>query len=123
MSLDAWRCANGHLHYPRHARCRDCGAGMAEPVDLSDRIGEVVTWTRSTAPPPGVREPNPLAIVAFSVDGETVTVIGGVTDGDEVATGDRVEPVHVEELRDPTAGIRVPDAQAWDGYRFRPVEG
>lgn len=121
MSLEAWRCANGHLHYPRHSRCRECGAALTEAVDLTDRVGVVRTWTLSTAPPPGVREPNPLAIVAFEVAGATVTVIGGLVEGADVAIGDRVEPVHVDQLRDPAAGIRVPASQDWDGYRFRPL--
>ncbi|MFP4591261.1 MAG: Zn-ribbon domain-containing OB-fold protein [Halobacteriales archaeon] len=120
MSLEASRCENGHLHYPRHSRCRDCGGEVVEAVDLTERVGEVVTWTVATSVPPGVREPNPLAIVAFDVDGDGVRVIGGLTTT-AVETGDRVEAVHVDELRDPAAGIRVAASQAWDGYRFRPV--
>jgi hypothetical protein len=33
-----------------------------------------------------------------------------------------VEPVYVEQLRDPDAAIRSSESQAWDGYRFRPLE-
>ncbi|MFB6308237.1 MAG: nucleic acid-binding protein, partial [Haloarculaceae archaeon] len=73
------------------------------------------------ATPPGVREPNTLAIVEFDVDGESVRAIGQATT-DEIETGDEVEPVYVEQLRDPEAGIREPDSQEWDGYRFQPVE-
>lgn len=120
MSLEAWRCRSGHLTYPRHPRCPECGERQIEIVDLSDRQATVVTWTVSTATPPGVRQPNPLAIVEFDVDGEPVRAIGGLTT-DTVETGDAVVPVYVEELRDPDAGIRAAESQAWDGYRFEPV--
>jgi uncharacterized OB-fold protein len=119
--LVAHRCPNGHATYPAHPVCPTCRAAQTETVDLADRVGEVVTWTTSTATPPGVREPNTLAIVEFDVDADTVRVLGGTTT-DEVAVGDRVEPVYVSELRDPEAGIREPASQAWDGYRFRPIE-
>jgi uncharacterized OB-fold protein len=118
--LLAGRCAEGHLTYPTHERCPDCGREQTEAVDLSDRRGEVVTWTESTATPPGVRAPNTLAIVAFDVEGQTVRALGGTTQA--VSTGDAVEPVYVGELRDPEAGIREAESQAWDGYRFRPVD-
>ena len=118
--LLAHRCPNGHVTYPGHARCPECGEAQTETVDLSDRVGEVVTWTESTATPPGVREPNALAIVSFEVDGDAVRAIGQV-DG-EVEIGDAVEAVYVEQLRDPEAGIREPASQSWDGYRFRRVE-
>lgn len=121
MSLLAWRCEHGHVTVPRHRRCRICGAPPAASVDLTDEVGEIVTWTVSTATPPGVRTPNPLAIVAFDVEGERVAILGGLTT-DEVTIGDPVEAVHVDELRDPEAGIRVAESQRWDGYRFRPVE-
>jgi uncharacterized OB-fold protein len=121
MSLDAHRCPNGHVTYPGHALCPECGEEQTETIDLSTETGEVVTWTTSTATPPGVRQPNTIAIVEFEVAGTSVRAIGGTTT-DEVAVGDRVEPTYVEELRDPEAGIREPDSQEWDGYRFRPVE-
>ena len=135
MTMEAYRYEDGSISYPGHPR----GPGGAEPVetiDLSDYTGEVVTWTTSTATPPGVREPNTLAIVEFEVteasaaassertgsdgEGETVRAIGQLTT-DDVETGDEVRPVPVEELREPGAGIREPDSQAWDGYRFEPV--
>jgi uncharacterized OB-fold protein len=137
--LEAHRCPNGHLTYPAHPLCPECGEHQVETVDLTDRTAEVVTWTTSTATPPGVREPNTLAIVAFDVAGRTVRALGQVTTdevpasessgspGDEhgespgVAVGDEVEPVYEAELRDPEAGIREPESQAWDGFRFRPV--
>jgi uncharacterized OB-fold protein len=118
--FEAHRCPNGHVTYPGHTRCPECGKPQSETVDLADRTAEVVTWTTSTATPPGVREPNHLAIVAFDVAGETVRAIGQVTT-DDVAVGDEVEPVYVEELREPGAGIRHPDSQDWDGFRFEPV--
>lgn len=121
MTLEASRCPNGHLMYPRHPRCRECGEEPTESIDLSDRIGEIVTWTVSYSTPPGVRDPNPLAFVEFEVDGDSVRVLGGLTTT-EVETGQRVEPVHLDAVREPEAGIRHRDSQRWDGYRFRPVE-
>jgi len=122
--LIAARYPDGSLTYPAH----DLGPDGEEPVgtvDLADRVAEVITWTTSTATPPGVRQPNTLGIVEFEVevDGETepVRALGGFTT-DEVEIGDRVRPVYVDELRDPEAGIREPDSQAWDGYRFELVE-
>jgi len=128
MTLEAMRCPNGHVHYPTHPRCPECGEKQDGTVDLSDRTAEVVTWTKSTATPPGVREPNTLAIVEFDVDGESVRALGqvGSTDDDEefdVETGDEVEPVYVEELREPGVGLKPEDAdQEWDGYRFMPTQ-
>ncbi len=119
--LLAARCENGHLSYPPHPACPQCGAEQADTADLSEHTGEVRTWTTSTATPPGVREPNTLAIVAFDIDGQSVRAIGGTTT-DDVATGDEVKPVYVAELRDPAAGIREPASQDWDGYRFAPIE-
>ncbi|RQG90511.1 nucleic acid-binding protein [Natrarchaeobius chitinivorans] len=130
MTMEAYRYEDGSISYPGHPR----GPGGTEPVetiDLSEYTAEVVTWTTSTATPPGVREPNTLVIVEFDVDGrqsdseggsgdETVRAIGQATT-DDLETGDTVRPVHVEELREPGAGIREPDSQEWDGYRFEPV--
>ncbi|MEF8773698.1 MAG: nucleic acid-binding protein [Halobacteriales archaeon] len=118
--MEAHRCPNGHLSVPAHPRCPECGEPQTEVVDLTDRTAEVVTWTTSTATPPGVREPNHLAIVEFDVAGSSVRAIGQVTTG-EVAVGDDVEPVHVDQLREPDAGIREPSSQNWDGFRFDPV--
>ena len=120
MSLHASRCPNGHLTYPDHPRCPTCGEPQIADIDLTNRTATVVTWTESTATPPGVRQPNTLAIVEFDVDGETVRVIGQTTD--DVDIGMEVEPVYAEELRDPDAGIRENASQEWDGFRFRPVE-
>ena len=119
-TMDAAKYPDGSLTYPAHP----VGPGGEEPVgtvDLSRYTAEVVTWTTSTATPPGVREPNTLAIVEFDVDGEPVRAIGQVTT-EAVETGDTVRPVYCEELRDPDAGIREPDSQAWDGFRFEPAE-
>ena len=120
--FDAHRCPNGHLTYPGHTRCPECGEEQTETVDLSERTATVVTWTTSQATPPGVREPNHLGIVEFDIDGEWVRALVQFTTGD-VETGDEVRPVYVEELREPGAGIREPESQTWDGYRFEPVEG
>jgi uncharacterized OB-fold protein len=119
--FEAHRCPNGHLTYPGHTRCPECGEPQTETVDLADRTAEIVTWTTSTATPPGVREPNHLAIVAFDVGGETVRAIGQLTT-DDVAVGDEVRPVYAEQLRDPGEGIRHQDSQEWDGFGFEPVE-
>ena len=120
MSLEAGRCPNGHVSYPTHPRCPECGEPQEETLDLSEERAEVVTWTTSTATPPGVRQPNTMAIVEFTVDGEPVRALGQATT-DDIETGDLVEPVYVEELRDPDVGIKEPESQAWDGYRWEPV--
>jgi uncharacterized OB-fold protein len=119
VSLDAHRCPNGHLTYPGHRLCPECGEEQTETVELADRTGEVLTWTASTATPEGIPSPNRIAIVEFDVDSDAVRAIGGVTD--DVEIGDEVRPVYVEQLRDPEAGIRHADSQTWDGYRFEPV--
>ncbi|RXK49017.1 Zn-ribbon domain-containing OB-fold protein [Halorientalis pallida] len=120
MSMDAIRCPNGHVKYPTHPRCPECGEEPVETIDLSDRTGEVVTWTESTATPPGVREPNVLAFVEFDVEGTPVRALGQIADNADVETGDEVEPVYAEELREPGVGLKPADAdQEWDGYRFR----
>lgn len=120
MSFNAHRCENGHVTYPEHTVCPECGAEQAETVDLTDEVGTVVTWTESTATPPGVRQPNLLAIVEFDLGDASVRALGQLTD--PVSSGDRVTPVYCEELREPGAGIREPESQAWDGYRFEPVQ-
>ncbi|KTG10017.1 nucleic acid-binding protein [Haloprofundus marisrubri] len=120
--MKAARYADGSITYPPHPIGPD-GKEPVETVDLSEYTATVVTWTTSTATPPGVREPNSLAIVEFDVDGEPVRAIGQLESQDtDVDIGDDVEPVYAAELRDPDAGIREKESQAWDGYRFRPVE-
>ena len=52
---------------------------------------------------------------------QAVRALGQLTTADGVEIGDDVEPVYEDELRDPEAGIREPDSQAWDGYRFEPA--
>ena len=121
MSLTAYRCPNGHVTYPGHELCPECGEAQTEEVDLSDETAEVVTWTENTATPPGVRRPNSLAIVEFEVAGESVRAIGQLTEETEVEIGDEVRPVYADDLRDPEAGIREPESQEWDGYRFESV--
>lgn len=119
MTLEATRYDDGTIAYPGHPR----GPGGAEPVetiDLTDREATLVTWTSSTATPPGVREPNHIGIVEFTVDGQAVRVIGQLTT-DDVTIGDRVRPIYVEELREPGVGIKTVESQDWDGYRFEPV--
>ncbi len=119
MTMEATKYADGSISYPGHPRSKS-GADPVETIDLSEYTGEVVTWTTSTATPPGVRQPNTLAIVEFDVDGESVRALGQVTTA-EIETGDEVTPVYIEEVREPGAGIREPESQSWDGYRFEPV--
>ena len=119
MSMDAFRYEDGSISYPGHPIGPD-GSDPVDTVDLSEYTAEVVTWTTSTATPPGVRAPNTLAIVEFDVEGEPVRAIGQVTT-DEIGIGDAVRPVHVEELREPGVGIREPASHEWDGYRFEPL--
>ena len=120
MTMEAYRYGDGSITYPGHPVGPD-GSKPVDTVDLSEYTATVVTWTTAHATPPGVREPNHLAIVEFDVDGEPVRAIGQLTTGG-VTVGDEVEPVYCERLRDPEAGIRDPESQAWDGYRFRPVD-
>ena len=119
MTMEAYRYGDGSITYPGHPVGPD-GSEPVGTVDLSEHTATVVTWTTAHATPPGVREPNHLAVVEFDVDGTPVRAIGQLTTG-EVSVGDEVRPVHCEELRDPDAGIRDPDSQKWDGYRFAPV--
>ena len=119
--MEAYRYSDGSITYPGHPVGPD-GSEPEGTVDLSDYVATVVTWTTSTATPPGVRQPNTIAIVEFDVDGEPVRAIGQVKDDDEIDIGDEVRAVYAGELREPGAGIREPESQAWDGFRFRPVE-
>jgi hypothetical protein len=117
--MEAYRYADGSITYPGHPIGPD-GGEPVETVDLSEYTAEIITWTSNTAPPPGVRQPNHLAIVEFDVDGQPVRAIGQLTT-DDVDIGDEVRPVYADELREPGAGIREPESQDWDGYRFEPV--
>ena len=118
--MEAARYPDGSILYPSHPVGPD-GNEPVETVDLSEYAAELITWTTSTATPPGVRQPNHIGIVEFDVDGEPVRAIGQLTTGD-VEIGQQVEPVYVDELREPGAGIREPESQSWDGYRFEPAE-
>ena len=118
-TFEAVRYADGSLSYPGHPVGPD-GSEPVETVDLSEYTATVVTWTTSTATPPGVRQPNHLAIVEFDVDGEPVRALGQLTT-DGVDIGDEVRPVYCEELRDPAEGIKEPESQEWDGFRFEPT--
>lgn len=118
-ALLAYECPNGHLTYPSHPVCPECGDSQSGTVELTHRVGELLTWTTVSATPPGVREPNTLALVEFSVDDRSVRILGGTTT-DDVAAGDEVRPVHVEQLRDPDVCLRETASQRWDGWRFEP---
>ena len=73
--MTAARYADGSVTYPPHPVGPDGSEPVAE-VDLSAQEAEVVTWTTSHATPPGVREPNTLAIVEFDLDGSPVRALG-----------------------------------------------
>lgn len=131
-TFEAAEYAGGAVSYPPHPVGPD-GTERVDTVDLREHEAEVITWTTSTATPPGVREPNTLAIVEFEMGeeygGPVVRALGQIAErGDgsgetfDIDIGDRVEPVYAEELREPGAGIREPASQDWDGFRFRPVE-
>jgi uncharacterized OB-fold protein len=131
-TFEAAEYADGTVTYPPHTVGPN-GAERVGTVDLREYEGRVVTWTTSTATPPGVREPNTLAIVEFEMgddyDGPPVRALGQIAERADgtgetfnVDIGDRVEPVYADELREPGAGIREPESQDWDGFRFRPVE-
>jgi len=131
-TFEAAEYADGTVTYPPHTVSPN-GAERVGAVDLREYEGRVLTWTTSTATPPGVREPNALAIVEFEMDdaydGPAVRALGQIAErGDgsgetfDIDIGDRVEPVYADELREPGAGIREPESQNWDGFRFRPVE-
>jgi uncharacterized OB-fold protein len=119
MTMEARRYEDGSITYPPHPVGPN-GSEPVETVDLSEFTAEIVTWTKSMATPPGVREPNTLAIVEFDVDDESVRALGQLTT-DDIEIGDEVRPVHVDQLREPGAGIREPESQEWDGYRFEPI--
>ena len=130
--FEAAEYAGGAVSYPPHPVGPD-GTERVGTVDLREHEARVITWTTSTATPPGVREPNSLAIVEFEMgddyDGPPVRALGQIAEREDgsgetfdVAIEDRVEPVHADELREPGAGIREPESQSWDGFRFRPVE-
>jgi uncharacterized OB-fold protein len=120
MTMEAYRYEDGSITYPGHPIGPD-GSEPVGTVDLSQHTARIVTWTTSHATPPGVREPNHLAIVEFEIEDQAVRTLCQLTTN-EVEIGDKVRPVHCETLREPGAGIREPDSQSWDGYRFEPVE-
>jgi uncharacterized OB-fold protein len=120
MTMEAYRYDDGTITYPGHPVGPE-GGEPVDTIDLSEYTAEIVTWTTSQATPPGVRQPNHLAIAEFDVDGTPVRALCQVTTGD-IEVGDEVEAVYCEELREPGAGIREPESQAWDGYRLQPTE-
>ncbi|WP_200530424.1 OB-fold domain-containing protein [Halorubrum sp. LN27] len=131
QTFEAAEYADGTVTYPPHTVSPN-GAERVGTVDLREYEGRVLTWTTSTATPPGVREPNTLAIVEFDMgeayDGPAVRALGQIAEREDgsgetfdVDIGDRVEPVYADELREPGAGIREPESQRWDGFRFRPL--
>ena len=85
MTMEAHRYEDGSITYPGHPRGPN-GDEPVETIDLSDHTAEVVTWTTSQATPPGVREPNHLAIVEFDVDGQAVRALCQLTTGDRKST-------------------------------------
>lgn len=118
--MKATKYDDGTISVPSHPRGLS-GGEPVEEIDLTEHVATIVTWTTSQATPPGVRQPNHLAIVEFEVEGQAVRALGQLTTGD-IEIGDEVTPVYVEELREPGAGIREPESQTWDGYRFEPTQ-
>lgn len=118
--LFAYECPDDHLTYPSHPVCPKCGQPQTTTVDLTERTAEVRSWTTVTTTPPGVREPNTLALVEFSIGERAVRMLGGVTTED-ISVGDAVRPVYVEQLRDPEQSLRETRSQRWDGVRFEPL--
>lgn len=116
--LRAHVCENDHLTVPGHPRCPTCGEPQERTLDLTGETGSVLTWTAVESTPPGVREPNLLAVVEFTTDVGPVRVLGGTVG--EVTVGDTVEPVFVDQLRDPAASVREGTEQPWSGFRFEP---
>jgi uncharacterized OB-fold protein len=117
--LLAYGCPNGHFTSPGHPRCPTCGDSQQSTVDHTTKTGTVVTWTRVASTPPGVREPNTLALVEFELESGSVRVLGSTAGA--VSAGDEVQPIHVERLRDPERTVRAGTDQPWDGFRFEPV--
>jgi len=111
--MEAARYPDGTILYPPHPLGPD-GEEPVGTVDLSEYTATLITWTTSTATPPGVRQPNHIGIVEFDVDGESVRAVGQLTTN-EVDIGQEVETVYSKELREPGAGIREPESQSWDG--------
>ena len=91
-----------------------------ETVSLSGLNGTVVTWTKSTVPPPGVRSPNILAIVEYSIEGQSITLLGGI-ENESVNIGDTVKAIYVSNLRDTEYCQRDEESQTWSGHRFKVV--
>ena len=119
--LNVHKCSNGHLCYPKHSVCPKCGVLMGnKTVSLSELKGTVVTWTKSTVPPPGVRSPNILAIVEYHIEGQSITLLGGIED-ESVNIGDAVKATYVSNLRDTEYCQRDKESQTWSGHRFKVV--
>lgn len=117
--LLAYGCQNGHFTSPGHPRCPTCGEPQQSTVDLTSKTGSVLTWTSVASTPPGVREPNTLALVEFELESDTVRVLGGTAGA--VSVGDDVQPMRVERLREPERSVREGTDQPWGGFRFEPV--
>ena len=118
--FEAVKYDDGTISYPGHA-VGQLGGEPVETIDLCDRTATIITWTSVTATPPGVPAPNTLAIVEFNIDGTPVRAIGQLTT-DDAETGMEVRPVYEPSLRDPAGTIRHQASQAWDGYRFEPIQ-
>ena len=116
-TLNAYRCANGHVSYPKHPLCNICGLAYEKEIPLFNLEATVITWTTSTVPAPGVRTPNTIAIVEYDVEGYKIKILGGV-EGENVKIGDKVKARYISELRDSKKSKRFMESQDWDGYRF-----
>ncbi|MFC3959169.1 Zn-ribbon domain-containing OB-fold protein [Halovivax cerinus] len=92
-----------HRWYYTRQRCPACGAADADTYELG--TGSVLATTTVHATPPGVRQPNPLAIVAFEhvslvaqLADETIETGDAVTFGDEAVLRDGDEPIEGPRL-------------------------
>ncbi|MFB6282648.1 MAG: nucleic acid-binding protein [Halobacteria archaeon] len=127
QELVARKCDEGHYSFTDQDACPRCGTELSMEKDLSDTSGKVVAATVSRATPDGVRTPNPLATVEFNLEEGTVTKTGQLTENAVregelvVESGDLVEPVYVEQLRDTGESFKHEESQGWGGYRFCPV--
>lgn len=90
-----------HRWYYSGERCPECGAEDVDTYQLAE--GRVVATTTVHATPPGVREPNSLAIVRF----DDITLIAQLED-ETIETGDDVTFGEESVLRDGDTAIEGP---------------
>ena len=103
--------ADGSVTYPPHPVGPD-GAERTDTLDLREYEAHVVTWTTSMATPPGVRQPNTLAIVEFDLGalygGPPVRALG------QVVVDDSAPDDAAADAADAAADDGTPDDAAAD---------